>query len=190
LLKSAFGIVFAATLTVFKTAKGGSTVAIWKELTRLDSVASGSEKESENQSSAGIVEPPKAQRKEGSMDKPDKKESVLGAALTIEGKIEGTGDVRIAGRFKGDVRVDGNLTIEPGAHIGGEISADTVTIGGEVEGNVNASTRVTLLETGQLAGDLTAKSLTVAAGSRMRGRAEFGWDELETTKLKTRKAVG
>jgi hypothetical protein len=28
-----------------------------------------------------------------------------------------------------------------------------------------------------LNGDLKAGSLTVAAGSRMRGRAEFGWDE-------------
>ena len=165
-------------------------MAIWKELTRLDSVASVSEKESENQSSTEIAQPPKAQRNEGPMDKPDKKESVLAAALIIEGKIEGTGDVRIAGRFKGDIRVNGNLTVEPGAHIGGEINADTVTIGGEVEGNIAASNRVTLLETGQLTGDLTAKSLTVAAGSRMRGRAEFGWDELETTKLKTRKAVG
>ena len=164
-------------------------MAIWKELTRLDSVVRGPEAAGENQLSAGIIQPPKGQIKEGPLDKLDKKESVLAAALIIEGKIEGTGDVRIAGRFKGDIRVNGNLTVEPGAHIGGEINADTVTIGGEVEGNITASTRVTLLETGQLTGDLTAKSLTVAAGSRMRGKAEFGWDELETTRLKTKKAV-
>ena len=34
-----------------------------------------------------------------------------------------------------------------------------------------------LLQTGVLNGDLKAGSLTVAAGSRMRGRAEFGWDD-------------
>ncbi len=38
------------------------------------------------------------------------KESVIAADLTIEGKIEGSGHVRIAGRFKGDVSVQGNLT--------------------------------------------------------------------------------
>jgi len=32
--------------------------------------------------------------------------------ISIEGKIEGTGNVKIAGRFKGDVRIDGNFTIE------------------------------------------------------------------------------
>ena len=33
------------------------------------------------------------------------KESLIAADLTIEGKIEGTGHIRIAGRFKGDVNV-------------------------------------------------------------------------------------
>ena len=37
------------------------------------------------------------------------KESLIAADLTIEGKIEGSGHVRIAGSFKGDVNVQGNL---------------------------------------------------------------------------------
>ena len=37
------------------------------------------------------------------------KESLIAADLTIEGKIEGSGHVRIAGRFKGDVNVQGNV---------------------------------------------------------------------------------
>jgi cytoskeletal protein CcmA (bactofilin family) len=107
----------------------------------------------------------------------DTKESVLAAGLTIEGKIEGSGHVRIAGNFKGDVNVQGNLTIEAGAKVTGAVRANTVVIGGELEGNIDAAARVELLQTGVLNGDLKAGSLTVAAGSRMRGRAEFGWDE-------------
>ena len=107
----------------------------------------------------------------------DAKESLLAAGLTIEGKIEGTGHVRIAGSFKGDVHVQGNLTIEAGAKVTGGVRANTVVIGGELEGNIDAAARVELLQTGVLNGDLKAGSLTVAAGSRMRGRAEFGWDE-------------
>src|SRR5690348_15471282 len=53
----------------------------------------------------------------------DAKESVIASDLTIEGKIEGTGHVRIAGRFKGDVHVDGNVTIEVGAHVTGQVRA-------------------------------------------------------------------
>ncbi|MGE0115168.1 MAG: polymer-forming cytoskeletal protein [Steroidobacteraceae bacterium] len=105
------------------------------------------------------------------------KESVLSAELTIEGKIEGAGHVRIAGRFKGDVHVQGNVTIEQGAQVTGEVKAEVVIIAGQLDGNVDASTRVELLTTGLLNGDLKAGSLTVAAGSRMRGRAEFGWND-------------
>jgi cytoskeletal protein CcmA (bactofilin family) len=105
------------------------------------------------------------------------RESLIAADLAIEGKIEGSGHVRIAGRFKGDVNVQGNLTIEAGAKLTGAVRAHAVIIAGELEGNIEAASRVELLETGVLSGDLKAGSLTVAAGSRMRGQAEFGWDE-------------
>jgi len=106
-------------------------------------------------------------------------ETVIGADLVIEGKIEGAGHVRLVGKFKGDVHVEGDLTIEPGAKVTGSVRAGTVVIGGELEGNVDAASSVELLETGVVHGDLSAGSLTVAAGSRMRGQAEFGWDEKE-----------
>jgi cytoskeletal protein CcmA (bactofilin family) len=105
------------------------------------------------------------------------KESLIAADVTIEGKIEGAGHVRIAGRFKGDVNVEGNVTIEQGAHVTGQIAAATVIVSGEVHGNINASSRVELLETGVINGDLKAAILTVAAGSRMRGNADFGWPD-------------
>jgi cytoskeletal protein CcmA (bactofilin family) len=104
------------------------------------------------------------------------KESLIAEEIAIEGKIEGAGHVRIAGRFKGDVHVKGNLSIEPGATVTGGVRANTVTIGGQLEGNIDGATRVELLETGILTGDLSADSLTVAAGSRMRGKVEFGWE--------------
>jgi cytoskeletal protein CcmA (bactofilin family) len=105
------------------------------------------------------------------------KESLIAADVTIEGKIEGAGHVRIAGRFKGDVNVQGNVTIEQGAHVTGQVNAATVIISGEVEGNINASARVELLESGVINGDVKAAVLTVAAGSRMRGQADFGWGD-------------
>ena len=106
-----------------------------------------------------------------------RKESVIAPDITIEGKIEGSGSVRVAGKFKGDVNVQGDLTIDGGAKLTGSVRADKVTIAGELEGNVEESSRVDLQQTGVLTGDLKTGSLTVAAGARMRGRAEFGWDE-------------
>ena len=106
-----------------------------------------------------------------------KTESLIAPDITIEGKIEGAGHVRIAGNFKGDVNVRGDLTIEPNARVTGNVRAEKVTIAGELIGNIEAAVHVELLQTGALTGDLKAGSLSVAAGSRMRGQAEFGWDD-------------
>jgi cytoskeletal protein CcmA (bactofilin family) len=57
------------------------------------------------------------------------------------------------------------------------VRANNVTIAGELEGNVEQSSHVDLLQTGVVTGDLKAGSVTVAAGARMRGQAEFGWDD-------------
>ena len=110
------------------------------------------------------------------------KESLIASDLTIEGKIEGTGHVRIAGRFKGDVNVQGDLTIEAGAKLTGGVRAKRVIIAGELEGNIDGAQRVELLEGGILIGDVKAGSLTVAAGSRMRGQADFGWEDKHAPK--------
>ena len=107
-------------------------------------------------------------------------ESLIAPDIAIEGKIEGSGHVRIAGRFKGDVDVRGDLTIESGASVAGSIRADKVGIAGELVGNIEAASHVDLLQSGSLTGDLKAASLTVAAGSRMRGMAEFGWDDIKS----------
>jgi hypothetical protein len=48
--------------------------------------------------------------------------------------------------------------------------------GGELIGNVETATHVDLLQSGALTGDLKAATATVAAGARMRGMADFGWE--------------
>ena len=113
------------------------------------------------------------------------RESVIAADLTIEGKIEGSGHVRIAGKFKGDVKVQGNLTIEQGAKVAGGVSASKVTLAGELEGNIASAQQVELLQSGVINGDLKAGSLTVAAGSRIRGHIECGWDKDGKSAAKT-----
>lgn len=127
--------------------------------------------------SPAVTAPPGTRPIERAAPQEALKESLIAADLTIEGKIEGTGHIRIAGKFKGDVNVQGDLTIETGAKLNGGVRAKKVTIAGELEGNIESASRVELLSSGVLVGDVKAGALTVAAGSRMRGNADFGWDE-------------
>lgn len=147
-------------------------MALWKDQAQPASPPppAGAAKEPPRPAAVPLEPAPRA-------DRAELKESLIAANLAIEGKIEGAGHVRIAGRFKGDVHVDGNLTIEPGAQLTGQVYAKHIVIGGELLGNINGAARVELLASGVLAGDVKAGQLTVAAGSRMRGNVEFGWDE-------------
>ena len=153
-------------------------MALWKDQYGRDQGTADTKDADKPAASASVasIEPTRAAAP-AQQQRADGKESLIAAGLTIEGKIEGSGHVRIAGNFKGDVHVQGNLTIESGARVTGGVRAHTVVIGGELEGNIDAAQRVELLQSGVLNGDLKAGSLTVAAGSRMRGRAEFGWED-------------
>jgi cytoskeletal protein CcmA (bactofilin family) len=155
-------------------------MALWKDQYGREQNATDSAAKEADKPAASVASIDPARTNTSAPPRPadaNAKESLIAAGLTIEGKIEGSGHVRIAGNFKGDVHVQGNLTIESGAKVTGGVRANTVVVGGELEGNIDAASRVELLQTGVLNGDLKAGSLTVAAGSRMRGRAEFGWDE-------------
>ena len=73
--------------------------------------------------------------------------------------------------------MDGTLTVESGAHLAGAVRAGAVVVAGEIEGNIEGAQRVELHQSGVVNGDISAGSLTVADGARMRGKAEFGWNE-------------
>jgi cytoskeletal protein CcmA (bactofilin family) len=113
----------------------------------------------------------------------ERNESVFGPGVTIDGKIEGDANVRIAGKFKGEIHIKGDLTIEKGANVSAKVNATNITLAGEINGDVTASTHVKLLESAQVVGDLKAATLTVASGSRMRGHVEFGWSASEAAKF-------
>ncbi len=102
------------------------------------------------------------------------KESLVAAGLTIEGKIEGSGHVRIAGRFHGDVNVQGNVTIESGAKLTGSVRAEKVMVAGELEGNIESAAQVELQASAAITGDVKAGSLSMAPGARMHGRLDCG----------------
>jgi cytoskeletal protein CcmA (bactofilin family) len=163
-------------------------MAIWKDIVAKDST--------QPEAAAGAALPASRPRPESvpaaqpqgsaAASRKELKESIIAAGLTFEGKIEGSGHVRISGRFKGDIHVDGTLTVEAGAHLAGSVRAASVVIAGEIEGNIESAQRVELQQSGIINGDVNAGSLSVAGGARMRGRAEFGWSETGMPKTTAR----
>lgn len=56
------------------------------------------------------------------------RDSFLGPDLTLDGSITGEGNLRVAGHLKGRVDVDGELRIEAGALVEGELKAASITV--------------------------------------------------------------
>src|SRR5690348_7222866 len=154
-------------------------MALWKDQMKSTSTATAEAMDLSRFEAPPAAEPDSAPVQPAFRPAPAKAhaESLIAPDLTIEGKIEGAGHVRIAGSFKGDINVRGDLTIEAGAKVTGSVRAEKVTIAGELTGNIESASHVDLQQSGALTGDVKATTLTVAAGSRMRGQADFGWED-------------
>ncbi len=158
-------------------------MALWKDSASSGtgfsgSVPSGSASAPPRESAPANVAPlsPEAPRRT-TKERAGGGESIIASGLTLEGKIVGSGSVRIAGRFKGDVQIDGTLTLDGGARLEGQVKAGAVIVSGELIGNITEARQVDLLQGGRVEGDVKAGSFTVAPGARMRGKVEFGWEE-------------
>ncbi len=158
-------------------------MALWKDSASSGtgfsgSVPSGSASAPARESAPANVAPlsPEAPRR-AAKERAGGGESIISSGLTLEGKIVGSGSVRVAGRFKGDVQIDGTLTVDGGARLEGQVKAGAVIVSGEIIGNIIEARQVDLLQGGRVEGDVKAGSFTVAPGARMRGKVEFGWDE-------------
>lgn len=117
--------------------------------------------------------PPRVKEREP-VESPPNDETAIAAGMVIEGKIQGTTNLRIAGTFRGDLTVQGTLILDQGGLIVGNVSAKSVVLGGEIQGNISATSRVAILATGILRGDLKAELFVAEAGAQMAGRADFG----------------
>ena len=73
--------------------------------------------------------------------------TLLGKGSEFEGKLSFEGQVRIDGKYSGQISTRDVLVIGEGAKVVAEISAGTIIINGQVEGNIKATTMVATIQT-------------------------------------------
>ena len=93
----------------------------------------------------------------------------IGEKLSIKGEIEGEGDLELAGRFEGLIRVSGRVVVGDRAEVDADITATTIVVGGKVRGNLSATGRVEILPQGVLTGNLKSGSFAAADGALVKG---------------------
>lgn len=109
--------------------------------------------------------------------------------LDVDAAMQGTltfrdpVNLRINGKFEGNLDIKGNLTVAPSASVIAEIVGDNIIIGGRVKGRITAKERLTLLPTAIIEGDIFPARLNVAEGAIFEGRCIMLHDFLNAEEL-------
>lgn len=101
------------------------------------------------------------------------KTSIIPAGVTLEGEIEGRGDLVVAGIVEGPIDIEGTLLIEEGAQVRGDVSATSVRVCGVVAGTVSATETVVVEPSAIVVGDARAARVQIVDGARFRGRVQM-----------------
>jgi cytoskeletal protein CcmA (bactofilin family) len=99
--------------------------------------------------------------------------TLLGKGSEFEGKLTFEGQVRIDGKFNGQITTKDTLVIGEGARVTAEISAGTVIVNGHVEGNIRAAHLVELHQPGRVKGSIESPSLTMEKGVIFEGTCKM-----------------
>jgi excisionase family DNA binding protein len=92
-------------------------------------------------------------------------------------------NLRINGKFDGNLETKGNLTIGRTATIFGDIVGDNIIVGGRVKGKVIAKEMLTLLPTALVEGDIFPAKLNVLEGGIFEGRCSMLHDFLNVEEV-------
>jgi cytoskeletal protein CcmA (bactofilin family) len=99
--------------------------------------------------------------------------TLLGKGSEFEGKLTFEGQVRIDGKFSGQIFTKDTLVIGEGARVNAEINAGTVIVNGVVEGNIRATQFIELHTPGRVKGNLECPSLSIDKGVMFEARARW-----------------
>lgn len=99
----------------------------------------------------------------------------IGKGVTITGKLEFEGAVRIDGNFNGEVNAaNGTLIVGDSALLEAKVVVDTAVISGEFKGDIEGKSRIELRAPGKLFGNIRTTNLIIGEGVIFEGTCEMG----------------
>ena len=104
-------------------------------------------------------------------------DTVVGAGCKIQGDMTIHGAGRILGEVDGSVQASGDLEVELGGIVRGNVRAERAWITGKIEGDVRVRDSVELRKGSHLRGDVYAKSFRIQDGAIFQGNCHMGREE-------------
>jgi len=99
--------------------------------------------------------------------------SLLSKEVKIEGDIQGSENLQVEGKFKGSIKLAGDIFVGPTGVVEADVEADNVVIQGQLSGNVTARKQLQIQSSGKLVGDCSAQSIDIKEGALFEGRSKM-----------------
>lgn len=99
--------------------------------------------------------------------------SLLSKKVNIVGEIQGNEDLHVEGRFKGSIKITGNIFVGPTGVVEADVEANNIIIQGKINGNVLARQQLEIQSVGELIGDCSAQSIDIKEGAIFEGRSNM-----------------
>ena len=98
----------------------------------------------------------------------------IGKSVVIKGELNGSEDLTIEGRVEGTIDLRENvLTIGPNGKIKAQVFAKSVIVLGSVTGNITASEKIDIRDGGIVEGDLVSPRVGISEGAHFRGTVDM-----------------
>ncbi|MDD5730745.1 MAG: polymer-forming cytoskeletal protein [Candidatus Omnitrophica bacterium] len=112
-------------------------------------------------------------------------EKVLDVDASFQGNLSFRDPVnlRINGRFEGNLDTKGNLTIGQTAVVFADIIGDNIIIGGRVKGKITAKGKLSFLSTAIVEGEIFPTRLSIAEGAIFEGKCSMLHDFLNSEEV-------
>jgi excisionase family DNA binding protein len=112
-------------------------------------------------------------------------EKVLDVDVAMQGNLvfKDAVNLRINGKFEGNLQTKGNLTIASTAVVAADIMGDNIIVDGKVKGKIVAKERLTLLPAAVVDGEIYPAKLNVAEGAIFEGRCSMLHDFMSAEEL-------
>jgi cytoskeletal protein CcmA (bactofilin family) len=101
-------------------------------------------------------------------------ETVIREEITIEGAIQGRGNLTIEGILKGTAEMDKhNFTVGQKGRVEGEVIAQDIVISGVLHGDIKALGQVKITQNADFNGKVKANSISIEDGAFFKGEIEL-----------------
>lgn len=98
-------------------------------------------------------------------------DTLIGTSTSLNGNIDSDGNIRVDGKYTGDIATKKEVTVGEAGLVIGNISANNVIICGKMQGNISCSGLLEIMPTGKLYGDIEADCIAIKEGAIFKGKS-------------------